>query len=218
MEIVTALKVFSFIVLVLSVVLHEVAHGYAALAQGDLTAKYAGRLTLNPLRHIDLFGSIIFPIITSMMGVGFGWAKPVPFNPDNLRNKRWGEAIVAAAGPLTNILIAVVFACIVRVGVETGSLGPIGTMLAAMVILVNITLAVFNLVPIPPLDGSKILFAIIPRRSLSIRRFMERYQLVLVLLYIFVLWKFFSPVIVYLFIALIGTDVSSTFLNAFLLL
>lgn len=211
MEITATIKLFSFIVLIMSVVLHEVAHGYAALFQGDKTAEYAGRLTLNPLKHLDLFGSVIFPIITSIMGIGFGWAKPVPYNPDNLRNRKWGEAIVAAAGPATNLIIAVVFAALIRFGIEGGFLSKSGILLASMVVLVNVTLAVFNLVPMPPLDGSKILFALIPRGWGFIREFMERYQLVLVLIYVFVLWQYFTPIVGYIFLRFIGVD-ATTFL------
>src|SRR3977135_632093 len=103
--------VFSIIILIFSVIIHEVSHGYAAYLQGDNTAKYAGRLTLNPLKHLEWFGSFILPLMSYLLG-GFiiGWAKPVPFNPYNLRNQRWGEALVALAGPASNICIAVFFA------------------------------------------------------------------------------------------------------------
>ncbi|HEY4500581.1 MAG TPA: site-2 protease family protein [Candidatus Paceibacterota bacterium] len=103
--------IFSLIVLLFSVVIHEISHGYAALFLGDRTAEYAGRLTLNPIKHIDLVGTIILPVISLLLPGSFlfGWAKPVPYNPYNLRNQRWGEAIVAAAGPLSNILLALIF-------------------------------------------------------------------------------------------------------------
>lgn len=211
MEITFAIKIFSFITLIVSVVLHEVAHGYAALFQGDKTAEYAGRLTLNPLKHLDIFGSIIFPIITSFMGIGFGWAKPVPYNPDNLRNRKWGEAIVAAAGPATNLIIALVFAVVIRVGAGEGFLSKPSMTLAAMIVLVNVTLAIFNLVPMPPLDGSKILFALIPRGWGFIRNFMERYQLVLVFLYVFVLWQYFTPIVDFIFMKFTGFGIATFF-------
>src|ERR1700750_249745 len=99
-----------------SVIIHEVSHGYAALMQGDRTAEYEGRLTLNPLKHIDPVGTLILPILSLMLPGSFlfGWAKPVPFNPYNLRNQRWGEAIVVIAGPLSNIVIALIFGLFIR--------------------------------------------------------------------------------------------------------
>ena len=103
------------IVLIFSVVIHEVSHGYAALALGDKTAQYSGRLTLNPIKHIDLFGSILLPALTAMLGGPvFGWAKPVPYNPYNLKNQKWGPAIVGAAGPAANLLLAVIFGLFIR--------------------------------------------------------------------------------------------------------
>src|SRR6185369_136655 len=109
--------IFSIIILIFSVIIHEVSHGYAAYMQGDNTAKYAGRLTLNPLKHLEWFGSFFLPVISYFLG-GFiiGWAKPVPFNPYNLRNHRWGEALVAVAGPAANILIALIFGLSIRFG------------------------------------------------------------------------------------------------------
>lgn len=193
--------IFTFAILMLSVVIHEVSHGYAALRLGDPTAKYAGRLTLNPLKHIDMIGSIIVPIITSLLGVGFGWAKPVPFNPDNFRkttfNLHWGEALVAIAGPASNLLIALVF------GLAARAIPELFTP-AAIIVLVNITLAVFNLVPVPPLDGSKILFALIPRQYPEIRRWLEQNQIILSLVFIFFLWQFFEPIVFKLFLLFVG--------------
>ena len=108
--------IFSIAILVMSVVIHEVAHGYAALWQGDVTAKYAGRLTLNPIKHLDPFGSVILPLLMALLpgNLIFGWAKPVPYNPYNLKNQRWGELIVAAAGPISNVIIALVFGLLIR--------------------------------------------------------------------------------------------------------
>src|SRR3954470_23460404 len=107
--------IFSILILIFSIVVHEVSHGYAAYLQGDNTAKFAGRLTLNPLKHLEWFGSFILPVLSYYFG-GFiiGWAKPVPFNPYNLQNQRWGEAIVAIAGPLSNICIALIFGLAIR--------------------------------------------------------------------------------------------------------
>jgi Zn-dependent protease len=142
---------------------HEIAHGATAYYFGDPTAKNQGRLTLNPLKHIDLFGSIILLLVLYITGSGFlfGWAKPVPYNPYNLRNRRVGEFCVAIAGILTNFLITVIFAVIIHFSVELGLSEPVINLMAYIIIL-NITLGVFNLVPIPPLDGSKILFSVVP--------------------------------------------------------
>src|SRR3989344_9619311 len=107
--------IFSLIILIISVVLHEVSHGYAAAILGDPTAKYAGRLTLNPLAHLDPVGSFFVPILTTVLGgVTFGWAKPVPYNPYNLRGGKWGPAIVGAAGPLANLFFAGFFSFILH--------------------------------------------------------------------------------------------------------
>jgi len=150
-------------VLVLSIILHELAHGYAANWLGDPTARLAGRLTLNPIHHIDPLGSIIIPGLLFFSGAGFlfGWAKPVPYNPYNLRNRRWGEAFVAAAGPLTNLLLAVIFAILIRM---SGQLGLSGAFLevANFIVLINIVLALFNSIPFPPLDGSKVITPFLP--------------------------------------------------------
>ncbi len=194
---------FIVIILIMSVVIHEVSHGYAALALGDPTAKYQGRLTLNPISHLDPVGSFLIPLLGYWAG-GFiiGWAKPVPFNPYNLRNARWGEALVAAAGPLSNVLMAVIFGLVIRF--SEGVLNEAFLGLAGFAVLINITLAIFNLIPIPPLDGSKILFSILPYRWQGVKAPLERFGLILVLIFIFVFWKLISPTIIYLFTLLTG--------------
>ncbi len=151
------------IVLILSIIAHEVAHGYAADSLGDPTARLAGRLTLNPLPHIDLMGSIILPALLVFTGspILFGWAKPVPYNPYNLRNKRWGEAIVAVAGSATNILLAIIFALVVRFGASFG-FDATALSLAALIAFINLFLGFFNLIPFPPLDGFTALRAALP--------------------------------------------------------
>lgn len=190
--------IFSILVLILSVIIHEVAHGYAALSQGDETAKYAGRLTLNPIPHIDPIGSVILPGIMAFFSGGaiiFGWAKPVPFNPYNLKNQKWGELIVAAAGPLSNLLIALIFGILIRFAPVFG-LSEVFVTLSLVIVLINVVLAIFNLVPIPPLDGSKILFSLLsPARSQQVRVFLERYSFVLIILLLFVFWNLLSPII-----------------------
>ena len=190
--------IFQIVILIFSVVVHEVAHGYAALMLGDGTAKYQGRLSLNPLKHLDPFGSVILPLLLVFTGAGFvvGWAKPVPFNPYNLRNQRWGEAIVAIAGPLSNIIIALVFGLFIRFALAAGMVLSLPLLkIIGMVVLINIVLAIFNLVPIPPLDGSKILFSIFPRRALVVRPFFERYGFIIVLVFILFLWDLLLPVV-----------------------
>lgn len=157
------LTLLSFVVLILSIIVHEVAHGYAANSLGDPTARLAGRLTLNPLPHIDLMGSIILPalLIFTSSPILFGWAKPVPYNPYNLRNQRWGEALVAVAGSATNILLAIIFGLIVRLGPAYG-LDATALSLAATISFVNLFLGLFNLIPFPPLDGFTALRAALP--------------------------------------------------------
>lgn len=153
----------ALIVLIVSVIAHEVAHGYAANSLGDPTARLAGRLTLNPIPHIDLMGSILLPALLVFTGspILFGWAKPVPYNPYNLRNQRWGEAFVAVAGSLTNLTLAVIFGLLVRYG-EVLSLPSTAISLAATIAFVNLFLALFNLIPFPPLDGFTALRAALP--------------------------------------------------------
>lgn len=189
----------------MSVVVHEVSHGYAARSLGDRTAEYAGRLTLNPLKHIDWLGSVILPLLLVFSGSSFliGWAKPVPYNPYNLRNQKWGEAYVAGAGPLSNIILALFFGLIIRFG-SYGILPPAFIEISFMIVLINIVLAIFNLVPIPPLDGSKILFSFLPQRLQILRRDMERYSLVFLVIFIFFLWQFLTPVIGYFFRIITG--------------
>lgn len=162
---------FVIAILFLSVIIHEVAHGYAAHMLNDPTARLAGRLTLNPLKHIDLMGSIIIPglLVLSHSPFLFGWAKPVPYNPYNLRGPRWvarfGEAFVAGAGPATNIIIALLFGLLMRAGALFGFATPAFIEIGTAVVFINILLATINLIPIPPLDGSKVLASILPRSA-----------------------------------------------------
>jgi len=194
METITILKI---IILIMSIVIHEVSHGYAALALGDVTAKYAGRLTLNPVKHLDIFGSIVLPLLLLMTGTGFivGWAKPVPYNPYNLRNQRWGELVVAIAGPLSNICLAVIFGLLVRFAVLL-SLPASFVGLALVIVIINLVLAVFNLIPIPPLDGSKVLLSLLPtEQMMKVKAFYERSGLLLIMVVFFVAWNFIWPIV-----------------------
>lgn len=151
--------IFVVVVVIISSIIHEVMHGYAADKLGDPTARYAGRLTLNPLVHLDPFGSVFLPLLLVLSGspIFFGYAKPVPYNPYNLRPGRFSEAIVAIAGPLSNLAIALLGALIMR----SGLLGSINDVLF-LIVVINIMLCLFNMIPIPPLDGSKVLASILP--------------------------------------------------------
>lgn len=158
--------------LIVAIIPHEVAHGYAALYLGDPTAKNAGRLTLNPLAHIDLFGTIVVPLllIISQTGFVFGWAKPVPVNYYNLRHGKYGPFLVALAGPATNLVLVIFFGLLAR-------FSPVGTALPYLFItmaLVNAVLMLFNLIPVPPLDGSKVLYLFLENRP-DIVMMLERY-------------------------------------------
>lgn len=186
--------IFYIVILIFSVILHEVAHGYAADMNGDPTARLAGRLTLNPISHIDLFGSIILPALLIMTGSGVvvGWAKPVPYNPYNLRNQKWGTLAVALAGVAMNFLIAFIFGLLIRFA--TGL--PLSFLaIAQMIVTLNIVLGVFNLLPIPPLDGSKVLLALFPKWFYPIEAFAERNFLLVVLALFLLLPVFLGPVV-----------------------
>jgi len=171
------LQIALIIILIMSVVIHEMAHAYAANWLGDPTARLQGRLSPNPIVHLDPLMSVILPglLIVSGSPFLFGAAKPVPYNPYNFTNQKWGEAIVAAAGPASNIVLAIIFAVIVRFA-DALALSETFVILAVQVIILNIFLAFFNLVPIPPLDGSKILPKFLPH---SLRLSYDRFRVFL---------------------------------------
>ncbi len=206
------ITIFTIVILILSVIAHELSHGYMADFLGDPTARLAGRLTINPLKHIDIYGSIIVPIITSLFGFTFGWAKPVPYNPYNLKNKRSGEFLIAIAGPVTNIMIALVFGILVRLVI--GYSGHLSNTfissfvtISSYIVVINIVLAIFNIIPVPPLDGSKILFSILPHQHSRTRQILESYSFVLVLIVAFFLWQFIMPIIPWVFHLITGVGV-----------
>ncbi len=201
--------IFQLLVLLFSVVIHEVSHGVVAERLGDPTARLAGRLTLNPLKHLDPFGSVILPIMMVVLFPGgpvFGWAKPVPYNPYNLRRPEQDGAKIAVAGPASNFGLAIIFALIYRLLVAVPSAGSLGMVaeLVSVIVAVNILLGVFNLVPIPPLDGSKVLFALLPPGAFAVRRFLEQYGFYLVLFFIFFGFSYLFPLIGSLFRLLTG--------------
>jgi Zn-dependent protease len=189
-------SIFFLLALIFSIIVHEVSHGFAAEMLGDPTARLQGRLTLNPIPHIDPIGSILIPAILlfSNSTFLFGWAKPVPYNPYNLRNQKWGEAIVAAAGPAVNILLALVFGLVVRFG--TGTLSPEFITFAGVIVFINILLAFFNLIPIPPLDGSKLLKSLLSYRAgLVFQKFETLLMsggMLMMILFFWILMQFFG--------------------------
>lgn len=201
------------VILILSIIAHEVAHGYAADSLGDPTARLAGRLTINPLPHIDFIGSILLPalLIFTNSPVLFGWAKPVPYNPYNLRNQRWGEAIVAVAGSATNLLIAIIFALIVRAGPML-LLPQTAIDLAGTISFINLFLGLFNLIPFPPLDGFTFIRGLLPwRPSAELHRFEMRMRalgptalILFILVFSYVLATPFFNIVVWLFTKLSG--------------
>lgn len=180
-------------VLLFSVIIHEVAHGYVALLNGDPTAQLSGRITLNPLPHIDPIGTILLPLLllVTQAGIIFGWARPVPVNPSYFRRIRLGEVTVSAAGPLSNLLLATVFAVLLHLGVG----GPGILLMAAYGCFINIILALFNLIPIPPLDGSHLVAAFLPYRWARYYSYLEPvgFILILLLFYTGILGKILLP-------------------------
>ncbi len=180
--------IFSLIVLLFSVIIHELAHGYVADSLGDPTAKYAGRLTLNPTKHLDLFGSIILPLMLFITGSPFlvGWAKPVPTNPYNFSDQKWGSLKVAIAGPLSNISLALVFGLILRFMPTQTFVAFSGfSTIFIFIVQINLMLALFNLIPIPPLDGHWILFTFISDRFFKFKQFLQQYGIYILLALLF---------------------------------
>ena len=204
--------IFLVAILIFSVVIHEVSHGVAANYLGDQTAKYAGRLTLNPIKHLDFFGFVILPLITYFAwGFPVGAAKPVPYNPYNLSNQKYGSAIVGAAGPASNLIIALIFGLSLRyMPAQIIESFPAIAIIFSMIIFLNLLLAAFNLLPIPPLDGSKIFFIFLPSLvKEKISNFGQQMQLLLAKYWIFIILILFllapyilRPIFVIIFIVI----------------
>lgn len=199
-------------IFIFSIVIHEVSHGAIAEQLGDPTARQAGRLTLNPFKHLDFFGSLIFPLMLFWVSNGkffFGWAKPVPYNPFNLKNPKRDAGWVAAAGPLSNFIVALIFGFFLRAAnfiglAEQTALAPL-FIFFELTIFINLALAVFNLTPLPILDGSKVLYAFLPDSWLKFQNSAELYGPFLLLIFLFFgFFNFLTPLIFFLFRLIVG--------------
>ncbi|MDD5424134.1 MAG: site-2 protease family protein [Candidatus Omnitrophica bacterium] len=192
--------IISIPIFIFAMVIHEVAHGWVAYKLGDPTAKYSGRLTLNPISHIDPLGTILLPILLIMMNspVVFGWAKPVPINFLGLRNPKRDIMTVGLAGPMANIIFAFILAAVFRLFPVLHA--PVISDIFFGSILVNLVLAAFNLIPIPPLDGSRILFGLLPRDLAAKYMSIERYGFIIlyILIWMGFLDNFVNPLVVIL--------------------
>ncbi len=171
------------VVILLSMTLHEAMHAFASYWLGDNTAKNEGRLTLNPIKHIDPILTIAMPLLLAVMGAPiFGGAKPVPFNPHNIRYGAYGAALIGVAGPLTNLVLSFgFFALFALLGMPTGLLGTF----LQLSVVVNLGFFIFNMIPIPPLDGSRVLYALAPDSIRSFMEYIEQYSLMLVFIIVF---------------------------------
>jgi Zn-dependent protease len=203
-----------FIFIILGAIIHEYSHAWMADYLGDPTARNAGRLTLNPLAHIDWFGTIILPLLMLVtFGAAFGYAKPVPYNPYNLKNQRRDPALVAVAGPGSNLFLALALSLIIRfIPLSQDFIRILGVGVYA-----NVLLLVFNLVPIPPLDGSKVLYALIPNtpQGLRIKVTLERYGFMILIFFIFFAFRIIIPVIIWVLVLLLGNDNTLLLLRGF---
>jgi Zn-dependent protease len=192
-------KIFYLIILIISIVIHEIAHGYAALYYGDTTARDMGRLTLNPIKHIDPIGSIVVPLLLFFTGSPFmvGWAKPVPYNPNNLNNEKKGTLAVAMAGIAANLSIVIVFTLLIKLAGHYFSIHTLQVM--ALVVLVNLILALFNLLPVPPLDGSKIVASFGSRKLRDIVEYPRGITMIGFFLVAIILWNILSPFVLQIY-------------------
>ncbi len=199
------LAIFQVVVLLYSVVIHEVAHGVTANSLGDPTAKNLGRLTLNPIKHLDIFGSVILPLFLFLVNAPFvfGYAKPVPYNPHNLTDRKYGPAKVAIAGPATNFILALLFGLTLRFlpDVFSSSLVP---QLLSFIVRLNLVLAVFNLFPVPPLDGHWLLMTFLPDSMNVVKDFLYKYSLPLFLVFLFFIFPWIFPLVFFLFKVITG--------------
>ena len=200
------LPIFYIVIILYSVTIHEVSHGLMANSLGDSTAKNLGRLSLNPIKHLDLFGSIILPFILFLTtGFAFGYAKPVPYNPNNLNDRKYGPVKVAIAGPVSNLILALLFGFTLRFmpDVFISSLVP---ELFSRIVLLNLVLAVFNMFPIPPLDGHWLLMAFLPPSADALKVYIYRNSFILFPIFLIIFMVFISPVIYWLFRLITGVE------------
>jgi Zn-dependent protease len=225
------ITLFTIAALIFSAIIHEYAHGWAAYKLGDYTAKDAGRLTLNPIAHLDFFGSILLPLLLVLSKSGFiiGWAKPVPYNPYNLRDQKYGDLKVAIGGPGANFILAVLFGIISRFAVlpallkqdliinffqgnndfllsqMQGSIAASIFVMSFIIVFINLLLMIFNLIPIPPLDGSKVLMTFLPAGWQIKFRMIEPFGIFIILfLLMFGFFNLIWPVILFLLSLLVG--------------
>ena len=195
-------SIFFLVIIIFSAIIHEYWHAWTADYLGDPTAKNAGRLTLNPLAHIDFFGTILMPIFCLFISGGsflFAYAKPVPFNPYNLKNQKLGPPLVALAGPFSNLATASIFGLMIRF-LTLGTLGGV----LSIVVYANLLLLIFNLIPIPPLDGSHILMAFLPEKAREIKMFLMLYGPFILLMFIFFGFQIIRPLIFWFYQAITG--------------
>lgn len=200
------LPIFYVVIILYSVTIHEVSHGLMANSLGDSTAKNLGRLSLNPLKHLDLFGSILLPFFLFLTtGFVFGYAKPIPYNPNNLADRRYGPVKVALAGPMSNFILALLFGLTLRFTSDIFSSVLLHN-LFSQIVLLNLVLGVFNMFPVPPLDGHWLLMAFLPPVS-PIKNFIYRNTFILFPVFLIIFMLFVSPVIFWLFRLVTGSAI-----------
>ncbi|MDD5289900.1 MAG: site-2 protease family protein [Patescibacteria group bacterium] len=192
---------FYFLIIIPSSIVHEYAHGLVADKLGDPTARHAGRLTLNPLAHIDIYGTILLPLFLLFVSGGnfmFAYAKPVPYNPYNLSSRRFGPAMVALAGPASNLILAIIFSLLIKI-LSFTFLSAAFFQLLSIIVFANVLLAIFNLVPIPPLDGSKILFALLPASTRHFQAQLERSGFIILIIFLFFGFQILTPIVYWVY-------------------
>ena len=197
---------FLIIVILYSVTIHEVSHGLMANSLGDPTAKNLGRLTLNPIKHLDLFGSILLPFfLYYATGFAFGYAKPVPYNPDNLTDRKYGPAKVALAGPLSNIILALLFGLSLRF---FGGFIPSSLMISLFkdIVWLNLVLAIFNLFTVPPLDGHWLLMTFLPTKFYAFKSYLYKNSFFIFPIFLIIFMFYVSPLIFMLFKLITGLE------------
>ncbi len=190
--------IIRLIVIIMSIVIHEMAHGYTAYLCGDKTAANAGRLSFNPLHHLDPFGSIILPLLmVAFGGPMIGYAKPVPYNPNNLKHPKRDEVFVALAGPLSNFILAFI-GCGLLVAFD---FSDIALLIFQPVMIINLSLMYFNLIPFPPLDGSSIISLFLPKRAMKTYYKIQNYSMAILLIVLYAIPTFFHIDIISLYLS-----------------